>query len=418
MVSRRRFVAAALATPLVLSRAVTAAAQSTLKVSDGLEYAKTTVEPFTKQHPDIKVELSSGGLRFEDGSLQSTLQSGKGPDVLLVNSGPGRVGALAKSRLISPLDDVYKQAGLDKVYLPTVMEQIRAENADGKIYEIVEGLDVFQFYYWKDIFAKHNLTPPDSWDGFFTLCKSLKDAGVKPIVLGARDNFQGGWLTGTLVQASVGREAMTKVIYDDGDFSQPNFIRAAQALKRLVDEKYIDGMEAAALNGDQAQAAFGHAQGAMMVLAQGQVINIGKNGSDLSKVGSFLLPSPNAGQAPEPTAGLATSWVLNATSKSPDAARAWLEWVASDNYLQITMKNGGFYVPARTVPDGVTLPAPIQDAAKKLAAGAGYNPSVYFPAAAKDAWYAAIQQLLTGQASPEKAFGDVQAALVKSRSGS
>ena len=60
----------------------------------------------------------------------------------------------------------------------------------------------------------------------------------------------------------------------------------------------------------------------------------------------------------------------------------------------------------------------MQDAVDKLAAGAGYNPSVYFAAIAKDAWYAALQMIITGQASPEEAFAEVQAALVESRSAS
>ncbi|MGI8486357.1 MAG: ABC transporter substrate-binding protein [Thermomicrobiales bacterium] len=372
-------------------------------------------DPFEKANPNISIELSSDVLTFENGSLQTTLQSGEGPDVLSVNSGPGRVGLLASSGLILPLDDLYASTGIADVYLPDVMQQIRDQNADGKIYEIVEGLDVFQFYYRKDIFEKQGLVPPKSWDDFLTLCQSLQDSGTQPILLGARDNFQGGWLLGNLVQASAGREAMTEVIYGKGDFTQPNIVRAADLLKQLVDKEYIKGLEAAALSGDQAQAAFGQAQGAMIVLAQGQVLSLGRDGIDLGSIGSFLLPSLNTGQAPAPTSGLATSWVISAATKQRDAAEAWMKWAASDDFLRIEIENGGFLVPARKVPDGVVLPPTLQDAVDKLAKGAGYNPSVYFSAPAKDAWYAAVQTIITGQSSPEKAFANVQAGLEKGR---
>lgn len=421
MLTRRQVVAGALSTPVLISATMTSAAQDagqvTLKVSTGRTYAEAWATPFEEANPNIAIELSSGGLSFEDGSLQTTLQSGEGPDVLTVNSGPGRVGVLAESGLILPLDDLYQRTGIADVYLPDVMEQIRAQNADGKIYEIVEGLDVFQFYYRKDIFDQHGLVPPRSWEEFLAICKTLKDAGTQPIILGARDNFQGGWLFGNLVQASVGREAMTEVIYGGGDFTQPNFVRAAELLKQLVDEGYINGLEAAALEGDQAQAAFGQAQGGMIVLAQGQVISLGQDGVDLNTIGSFLLPSLNEGQAPAPTSGLATSWIVSAATEQREAAETWLEWAATDEFLRIDVANGGFLVPARTVPDDVVLPPTMQDAVDKLAQGAGYNPSVYFPAAAKDAWYAALQMIITGQTSPAQAFADVQTALVESRSG-
>lgn len=422
MINRRQVIAGAIAAPAILSVASVSSAQDaeevTLKVSTGRVYAEQLAAPFQEANPTITVEISSGGLVFEDGSLQTTLQSGEGPDVLNVNSGPGRVGVLAASGLILPLDDLYQRAGLADVYLPDVMEQLQAQTPDGKIYEIVEGLDVFQFYYRKDIFEENGLLPPETWDEFLTLCQALKDAGTQPIILGARDNFQGGWLFGNLVQASAGREAMTEVIYGEGDFTEPNFVRAAEQLKQFVDEGYINGLEAAALDGDQAQAAFGEAQGGMIVLAQGQVITLGQDGLDLNLIGSFLLPSLNEGQAPAPTAGLATSWVVNADTDYADAAVAWMEWSASDEFQTIGIENGGFLVPARTIPDGVTLPPTMQDAVDKLAAGAGYNPSVYFAAIAKDAWYAALQMIITGQASPEEAFAEVQAALVQSRSAS
>ena len=425
MVSRRKFVAGAAATPFLASTSIAAAAaaaqdgeQVTLNVSFGRDYAEAVAQPFEENNPNIAVELSSGGLTFEDGSLQTTLQSGEGPDVLNVNSGPGRVGVLASNGLISPVDELYERAGLADVFLPGVMDQLRNQNPEGKLYEVVDGLDVFQFYYHKNIFEEHGLEPPQTYDDFLAICQTLQDAGVQPILLGARDNFQGGWLFGNLVQASAGRDVMTEVIYGDGDFTHPDIVRGAEMLKTLVDEDYINGLEAAALEGDQAQAAFGQGQGAMIVLAQGQVLELGREGTDLDNVGSFLLPSLNEGQPPAPTSGLATSWIINADSENQEAAEQWLEWAASDEFLRITMESGGFLVPARTIPDDVTLPPVMQDAVDKLANGSGYNPSVYFPAGAKDAWYAALQMIITGQASPEEAAAGVQEALEEARSGS
>ncbi len=421
MVSRRKFVAGSVALPLLASMPSYAhAAQSgELRIAGiDYDYSPTVVEAFQASHPDLSVDFAPGTLSFEDGQIQAALQSGQGPDAVNVNSGPGRVGALATSGLILQLDDFYERTGARDLYQAGVIEQIQNQPPSGQLNEVVEGLDVFQFYYHIDVFEDNGLEPPTTWDEFLNVCQTLKDAGVQPIILGARDNFQGGWLFGNIVQSSVGRDAMTEVVYGDGDFTQPDFIRAAEMLKQLVDEEYISGMEAAALEGEQAQAAFGQGQGGMTVQQQSFPITLATDGIDTTNIGSFVMPSRNEGQPAIPTAGLAHSWVLNASTENLEAAEAWLEWVISDDYLQLASENGGGHVPARIVPEGITLPPAVQDAADKVADGAGYNPSVYLPAGGTQAWYAAMQNLITGQASPEEAMGGVQEALEEARASS
>jgi raffinose/stachyose/melibiose transport system substrate-binding protein len=73
--------------------------------------------------------------------------------------------------------------------------------------------------------------------------------------------------------------------------------------------------------------------------------------------------------------------------------------------------------PATVVPADVTLDPAVQEAVGELSKGAGYNPSVYLPAPVKDAWYQAVQGIVTGSATPEAAMAQVQAALAESRAG-
>lgn len=421
MVSRRTFVTGSLAAPLVASAwPLASAAQSGTLRGAGISYDYTpaVVEAFQQAHPDISFEFAPGTLSFEDGQIQAALQSGEGPDVVNVNSGPGRVGALATSGLIMSLDAFYERTGAADRYKEGVIEQIRNQPPQGEISEIVEGLDVFQFYYHMDAFEENGLEPPETWEEFLNVCQVLQDAGIQPIILGARDNFQGGWLFGNLIQSSAGRELMTEVIYGDGDFTHPDILRAAEMLKELVDANYINGLEAAALEGAQAQAAFGQGQGGMTVQQQSFPISLANDGIDTSRIGSFVMPSRREGETSIPTAGLAHSWVLNASTENLEAAEAWLEWVISDEYLRLAYENGGGLVPARIVPDDIELPPAVQDAAEKVEAGAGYNPSVYLPAGGTAAWYTAMQNLITGQASPEEAVAGVQEALEEARAGS
>jgi raffinose/stachyose/melibiose transport system substrate-binding protein len=375
-------------------------------------YMDAVVAAFKKANPQVQVEFSAEGVNFENGAIQALLRSGSGPDALLVNSGPGRVGLLSDAGLLRPLDAVYERSKLDQVYPTSLLDQIRAQGK-GKIYEVVEGMGVYQVYYNKAMFAEVGITPPETWDQFLSNCQRLKAAGRKPIVAGLRDNFAGGWLFGELLQSSAGTKTMQDVFYGGGRFDQPALVRGAEMLEQLVKDGCVNGKDAAALDSNQSRAAFANDQGAMIFVGQELPGEAEKAGADPAKFGSFVLPSRDSGQPATPTAGLGYSWVISAQAKNVPAAERWIEFAASEEYLKLTTENGLVQVPARKVPPGVTLKPALQDAAGKLANGAGYNPSVYLDASGKDAYYAAIQALVTGQMSAQQAMASIEAARKK-----
>lgn len=388
---------------------------TTLEIA-GIEhpYMEAMVDEFRERHPDIEVEYTPGELSFEEGRIQTMLRSGEAPDVMLVNSGPGRVGVLADAGLIADLSDLYEQGGLSDRYQTAVVEQITRQG-DGSVYEVVEGMDIFQVYYNKDLFAQAGVDVPTSFDDLLALCAPLSESGVLPMVAGVRDNYAGGWLLGTLVQASTGEDVMEDVIYGDGRFDQEAIVRGGEMLRALLEQGCIDGGQAAALDNEQAQAAFLNGSAAMIVMPQGPLAELRAEGGDVSPFAAFPMPTPDSGIAALPTAGLAHSWVMAAETDAQSAAREWLQWVSSEDYLQAVAEEGMTLAPALVVPESVTLDPSIQDAVDKIADGAGYNPSVYVSAAAKDAWYQAVQGLITGSMSAQEAMANVQVALEENR---
>lgn len=378
-------------------------------------FMKDVIAKFEQDHPNVTVTFTNQMPKFEDGSVQTILRSGGGPDVLELSAGPARVGQLIKNGLIPEINEIYSEENLTANLRPYVLKQLDAYS-EGKYSEVVSGIDVFQVYYNKAIFARLGLAEPKTWEEFLHICAAVKDGGVLPIVAGFRDNLQGGWMFGNIVQAVAGTQAMTEVIYGDGKFDQPALIRAAQTLSDFVDKGYIDGGQASALGSDQSMAAFFQGRGAMTVLGQTHLIRAETNDKvDISQFGSFLMPSPNPGQAPAATAGLGTSWVMNPTSHAPKASRDWLRWVASEEYVTMALKSGGFNsVPARKLPAGVSM-GPMLDAASNNVDEAGYNPSVFLPAKAVAAWYQAPQAIVTKQKTPKQAMAEIQSALSQAK---
>lgn len=356
------------------------------------QYATAVLKAFEQQHPDIKVEVTHASVTFEDGSVQTNLRSGHGADVLLVNSGPGRVAPLAKAGLIADLTDVY-DAGARRQYPKDVLDQI---TTDKKIYEVVEGRDIFELHYNQKILDRAGVQAPKTWSDLLASCKPLAKAGVQPLVVGARDNFAGGWLTGTLLQSSAGTATMRDVLFDNGSFAQQRVLQGAAKIGQLIKNGCLDGKKGLAFDGDQATATFARGKAAMIVATQALDADLKQDKVDTSTLHAIPMPSVDPANA-HPTSGLAVSWIVNANSPSLPAAKEWIRWVSSEKYLTIAAQNGYTFGPTHLVPDSVQLDPAIAKAVQDANVETGFNPSVYLSADAKDAWYAAVQGLLAGR---------------------
>ncbi|SDS14150.1 ABC transporter substrate-binding protein [Microlunatus soli] len=356
------------------------------------QYAAAVLKAFQQEHPDIKVEVTHAAVTFEDGSVQTNLRSGHGADVLLVNSGPGRVAPLARAGLIADLTDVY-DGGARQQYPKDVLDQI---TTDKKIYEVVEGRDIFELHYNQKILDRAGVQPPKTWSDLIASCKPLAEAGVQPLVVGARDNFAGGWLTGTLLQSSAGTATMRDVLFDNGSFAQQPVLDGAAKIGQLIKNGCLDGKKGLAFDGDQATATFARGKAAMIVATQALDADLQQDKVDTSALHAIPMPSDDPANA-HPTSGLAVSWIVNANSRSLPAAKEWIRWVSSEKYLTIAAQNGYTFGPTHLVPDSVQLDPAIAKAVKDANTETGFNPSVYLSADGKDAWYAAVQGLLAGR---------------------
>lgn len=377
---------------------------------DGYAHTAAAVEAFEASHPGITVEYAEGNLNFEEGVPQALLQSGQGPDILILNAGPGRAGELAKAGLTADLSELYDDLDLASVYPETLMNQLEAQYG-GQISEMVEVYSAFQIYYNKALFDDAGLDEPESWEALVEACQSLADSGVEPMTLGTRSGFAAGWLGGVLLASSVSIDEMTEIIYEEASFEQPDVIRGFEMLEELVTGPCIDGPTAAAIDYNQSFASFYNNQAAMVAGNEFVLIGAVDSDVDISQFGSFAIPPRDGGGDVVYSGGMGKSWVLNAESTEREAALAWLAWVTTDEYLNIVV-DAGSYIPAARLPDGAELAPSLARTGEILAnEELGYNPSNYFSGAGTQAWYEALQSLVIGEITPAEAAAAVQQAL-------
>jgi len=117
--------------------------------------------------------------------IKVMLASGNPPDLFSYWAG-ARTRALVEKGYLAPIDDVWKSAGLDSVFSPAVRQ---ACVYDGSKYMVPLTQHLVGFFYNAGIFRDLGLTPPRDWPAFLRVCERLKQAGVTPIALGAREKW-------------------------------------------------------------------------------------------------------------------------------------------------------------------------------------------------------------------------------------
>lgn len=300
------------------------------------EFWQRYVDDFCEQNPGYTVERKLSQA-VDTGAIQATLAANDAPDLLIVNSGPGRVLPLAEAGLLEDLTPYYEERGWADKTVPYVMEALN--HFDDQIYEVVDNIDVFQMYYNKAIFEEVGVEPPTTWEEFEEVLQKLKDAGEQPIVLGASDNFSLGHLMGNLIQVNVGYDKMTEILYGDASWDCPEMVAAYQTLADWVEKGYINS-DAAAIQGIEGQTRHAMGEGAMMVIANGYLQQfVDQEICENEDFGVFTFPS-RIGEESVPTAGLAQSWVINKNTDNLEGALVFLDYVINDSVPERTVSGG------------------------------------------------------------------------------
>lgn len=138
------------------------------------------VDQFKKENPDIEVEFNTYDVESYKTSIRNWLTSGA-PDVVQWYAGE-RLNTFVSRDLMEDVSDVWQQNNLDKDFASTKS----AVSFNGKQYALPWGYYQWGVYYRKDIFEKHNLSVPKTWDDLLNVSATLKSNGVTPFAIGTK----------------------------------------------------------------------------------------------------------------------------------------------------------------------------------------------------------------------------------------
>jgi len=149
---------------------------------DGQQYWKDTIAAFEKENPDVTIKMQSIQNEEMDGKLQTSLNSGEGPDIFMARGG-GKLADVVKAGQVM---DITK--GLTDATKTAMANSLSAFEIDGKNYGVPTAVLPEGMFYASDLFDAAGVTEtPATIDDLEAVNDQLKDSGVAPIAVGAKD---------------------------------------------------------------------------------------------------------------------------------------------------------------------------------------------------------------------------------------
>ena len=386
----------------------------TLKVNyEGGEMWPPLFDAFMAANPTIKIEPNVAAIEvLESGQLKLALQAGTGPDLMQIDAAPARMGLLANAGLLLALDDYYS-----KHKWKFQDWTIRAVTFGGKKYGIPLEVDLIGVMYSKKIYDKLGLSEPKTYDAFLATQQKIKDAGIVPLTWGTRGCCQQGHYYSQFIEAAAGRKAIEDLLYGNGKWTHPGFVKAAEELVRLVKQGYVNA-DPNALKDAEARELLWQGKAAATITGNWNIGSIIQEHPDFEP-GWYEVPPITKDSKAGFTGGLGSGWSISAKTKNADAAARLMDFMFfSETGQKLYFEKGNFLPTFEVLPgllDKVTV-HPYQKIVieeSKDKRGIGYNLSVFVPSGTKNTYYEVVQGWISGQLTPIQGCELIQKAWEK-----
>lgn len=358
------------------------------------------IKSYEKENPDVDIQTEILGNEQYKEKIKVLSASNELPDVGITWAA-GYMQPFVEGKMFTPLDDIVQE---DKFVAGT----LDAFSVDEKPYAIPLELNITPVYYNKEIFKKHNLEVPKTYDEFLKVVETLVDKGVTPITLGNKDRWTGSMWYMYLADRIGGPEALNNAINRTGSFEDPALVKAAEEIEKLVKmDAFVKGFNG--LSNDEAKGYFMNEQAAMYLMATWELPNY-TTSPDVDqkfkdKVGYFKFPTYEGGKGniDSYVGGPGVGLFVAEQSKVKDEAKQFVSYLVEEWGKRSVVDAG--VIPATVVDtSNGDLDQMYIDILKDL--GNATNLTLYadvqMSAGVADVHLNQIQALFGGQSSPKE----------------
>lgn len=383
-------------------------------------YTKQIISDFEKENPNIQIEVKNLSQNYANG-LKVAMQGGTGPDLVSLQVG----GQIAQYKdYLLPLQDLEQKAVPDYTnkYIKLGLDQA---TIDGNLYALPVGYSAEAFVeYNKTLLDKYGVKPPANLNDLKTAIKTIQDQdkNVIPFVFGAKDAWIDLDIFNVLSQ-QVSPGYIYKVDKGQAKWTDSDMVKTATLWKSLFTDNIFEKGAVGLGTYPDAQTLFQQGKAAMWVIGSWEAHSMKPADKEAAKFTGTLgfVPFPNmVNGADHPTVAAADMTVgINKASKNPDAALKFINYLTNGNG-QTTYMQSLEMVPAVKgiqIKDDILKEASEKASLKILQDAVANNVGSRFISDPKvqDALGTALQNIASGQQTPEQAMAAVQKAADNSK---
>jgi raffinose/stachyose/melibiose transport system substrate-binding protein len=315
-------------------------------------WKKYNLEPFEKQHPDVKVNAIPQSSAPLPAKIKTALAAGQAPD-FIETAGSATAIPYATAGYLADLTKNAETEGWKDKFLPWALDM---GYIDGKLEAVPTSYESMVLYYNKTLFKKNGWTPPTDRASLEKLAEEMKGKGIVPFTAGnASYTAATEWLVSSFLNEVAGPAKIHDALAGKVPWTDPAIVSAITLLKKYFDKGYFGGgvKQYFTTQDPQKYAQFADGKAGMFISGSWEMLSLGEYfGVDGNKNDwAWTTLPPLAAGVPSGSFPLSVGGTMsiNAKAKNPSAAFDYMNWLFSDT------KNMWNYVAA-----GEAEPFPIK----------------------------------------------------------
>lgn len=270
--------------------------------------------------PNVKIinATVAGGAGFNARQVLTTrMLGGDPPGSFQVHMGHELTDTWVTTGYMQSLKDLYEEQDWSEVFPEGVLDIVSYEGEPYSVPVNIHRANVL--WYNKAVFSQNGLTPPATFDEFFTVAEALKAKGITPLALGDNGIWASVHLMETVLLGTLGADGYNGLWTGETDWKGAKVTEALENFKKML--TYVNS-DHTSLSWDQANDLVISGKAGMTVMGDWvDADNTAKKFAD-----SGWVPAPG-------TAGmfdaLSDTFGLPKNAPNPDAVECWLKVVGS-----------------------------------------------------------------------------------------
>lgn len=375
------------------------------------------VDAFNDSHDAVTVTMEVKQLQTLGRLTDTAVAAGRGADVVYA-AGPSSALGLSSAGRITDLDAYARGYDWASKLQPWALQ---ASQVDGKLASLPIGYGSIVMFYNPAVFEEHGWTVPATASEFEDVAQKAQDAGLVPIGAGNSGyRAQSEWYLSAVLNAAVGPDKLHDVLTGNATFTDAPFVSAISALKDQVDKGWWGGAADRWFTNTDADMMSGLATGKVAMYITGTWAFSSASAFFGEAAGNDAewnwAPIPSMSDHVQPGVfplAIGTSLALNARTRNPDGAAAFIDSLVNDpvkayGYTKATGEN------PPPLSDISSIPAGLDERISRLyrsipeSDNLGYASWTFLPAATDTYLYTEFDKVITGDVSPRDYLAGLQ----------